>query len=124
MFLNFELHPMVRKFVGVDVGPLGFSKEECASRWLCWVKNLMGFKPSPFNSIKMNLIAEEVIKGDRLDATNVFQWKRISLNLPGSKRYDPRKSWIAKLRADGTLASDFVNLLMIRDWPHPVVREW
>jgi len=41
MFLNFELHPMVRKFAGVDVGPLGFSKEECASWWLCWVKNLM-----------------------------------------------------------------------------------
>ena len=32
MFLNFELHPAVRKFAGVDVGPLNFSKEECAHR--------------------------------------------------------------------------------------------
>ena len=59
----------------------------------------------------MNLIAEEVIKGDRLDTTDVFQWKRVFLNLPGSKRYDPGKSWIAKLRADGTLASNFVQFV-------------
>ena len=111
MFLNFELHPMVRKFAGVDVGPLGFTKEECASRWLCWTKNLMGFGPSPFNSIKMTLIAEEVIKGDRHDAMNAFQWKRVALNLPGSDGYDPGCAWVTKVRADKTLASDFVQFV-------------
>ena len=111
MFLNFELHPMVRKFAGVDVGPLGFTKEECASRWLCWVKNLMGFKPSPYNSIKMNLIAEEVIRGDRHDLSNAFQWKEVILNLPGTETYNPGKAWIAKVREDGTLASDFATFV-------------
>ena len=111
MFLNFELHPMVRKFAGVDVGPLGFTKEECASRWLCWVKNLMGFKPSPYNSIKMNLIAEEVIRGDRHDIANAFQWERVVLNLPGTDTYDPGKAWIVKVREDGTIASDFATFV-------------
>ena len=111
MFLNFELDPAVRKFVGVDVGPLKFTKEECASRWMVWVKNLMGFKSSPHNSIKMNLIAEEVIKGDRHDTTNAFQWKRIVLNLPGTDGYDSNRAWICKIREDGTLASDYVQFV-------------
>ena len=64
MFLNFELDPLIRKFTGVDVGPLGFTEEECSSRWLCWVKNLMGFRPSPYNSVRMQLIAEEVLRGN------------------------------------------------------------
>ena len=111
MFLNFELDPSVRKFVGVDVGPLKFSKEECASRWMVWVKNLMGFKPSPHNSIKMNLIAEEVIKGDRHDLSNAFQWTRVILNLPCTENYNPNKAWMRRVREDGTLASDYVQFV-------------
>lgn len=55
MFLNFELHPTVRKFAGVDVKPLGFTQEECSIRWLWWTKILMGFRASPYNSVKMYL---------------------------------------------------------------------
>ena len=111
MFLNFPLHPSVRKFVGVDVGPLGFSKEECGARWLGWVVNLMGYRPSPHNSIKTNLVAEEIIRGDRHDDKNAFQWSQVVLNLPGSKDYNPGKAWISRLRKDGTLASDFVTFV-------------
>ena len=111
MFLNFPLHPSVRKFVGVDVGPLGFSKEECGARWLGWVVNLMGYRPSPHNSIKTNLVAEEIIRGDRHDDKNAFQWSQVVLNLPGSKDYNPGKAWIGRLRKDGTLASNFVTFV-------------
>jgi len=70
MFLNFELHPSVRKYTRLDVGPLEFDESECASRWLWWMKNLMRFKPLPYKSTKMYLISEEMIQGiDRIPAT-------------------------------------------------------
>ena len=108
MFLNYELHPTVRKFAGVDVKPLGFTSEECPYRWLWWTKNLMGFRSSPYNSVKMYLIAEEIIRGDRLDGENPFRWHRVDLNLPGSPDYDPSRAWISKRRVDSSLASDIV----------------
>jgi len=105
MFLNFQLHESVWPFAGVDVGPIldeqGKISEE---RWYYWVRNAMGFKSSPYNSIKMALVAEEVIVGDRHDVSNPFQWSRVRLNLPGSKDYDPSASWISKVRADDMMA--------------------
>lgn len=108
MFLNFELHHSVRKFTGVDLKPLGFSMEECPPRWVWWTKNLMGFRSSPYNSVKMYSIAEEVIRGDRRDDNNPFQWSDVELNLPGTRTYNPTQAWISKRRKDGTLASDIV----------------
>ena len=108
MFLNFELHPEVRKFVGVDINPLNIDEKQCQSRWLYWVRNLMGFKPSPYNSVRMALIGEEIICGDRHDVANAFQWDVVRLNLPGSEDYTPSLAWISKRRMDGSLASDFV----------------
>ena len=61
MFLNFELHPSARKYTGVDVGPLEFSDSECIARLLWWTTNLMVFLRSPYNSVKMYLISEEII---------------------------------------------------------------
>ena len=57
------------------------------------------------------MIAKEVIRGDRHDPANDFQWKVVVLNLPGSEGYDPGKAWIAKIRDDGTLASDFAQFV-------------
>lgn len=64
----------------------------------------MGFKSSPHNSIKMALVAEEVVLGDRWVKENPFQWSRVELNLPGSLRYNPSQTWIAKVRKDGLIA--------------------
>ncbi len=44
--------------------------------------------------------------GDRLSETNVFRWKGVQLNLPGSEGYDPSEPWVCKVRMDGVLASD------------------
>ena len=68
----------------------------------------MGFRSSPYNSVKMYLIAEEVLRGDRLDGNNPFQWHHIELNLPGTAKYVPTRAWITKRRTDGSLASDMV----------------
>ncbi len=68
----------------------------------------MGFRLSPYNSVRMYLIAEEIIRGDRRNSTNAFQWDTIRLNLPGTTKYDPLQAWLSKQRADGSLASNFV----------------
>ena len=111
MFLNFQLHNDAMKYTGIDIGPLEFTPEECTSRWVCWNRNLMGFRPSPYNSIRMFLIAEEVMRGDRHDPANPLQWNSILLNLPGTRAYNPSIAWISKRRTDGSLASDFVTFV-------------
>ena len=60
----------------------------------------MGFAASPYNSIKMSLVAKEVCQGDHKEQgvgdnrkeLNPFQWSKIQLNLPGLETYDPCKS--------------------------------
>ena len=105
----FHLHPNAVKFTAVDLGPLEFSAEECAQCWMCWSRNLMGFKSSPYNnSIRMYLVSEEIIRGDRHNTTDAFQWTSVLLNLPVTKGYRPALAWILKQRNDGSLASNFV----------------
>ncbi len=111
MFLNFELHRDTVKFTGIDLGPLEFTTNKCAHRWVCWRRSLMGFRPSPYNSIRMFLIAEEVIRGDRHNLSNTFQWSYVHLNLPGMKEYNPSLACLSKWQVDGLLASNFVCLV-------------
>jgi hypothetical protein len=73
MFLLFHLHTDTVKFTGVDLGPLQLMAKECPHWWICWSRNLIGFKLSPYNSIKMYLISEEVIRRDRHNPKNAFQ---------------------------------------------------
>ena len=111
MFLNFQLHYLAMPFTGVDLRPL---YEDGAEECFCfWVHNLMGFKPSPYNSVKVALIVEEVCKGDHLvmraglggNKLKPFQWDCVRLNLPGPG-YDPTLSWVSKLREDGNITCD------------------
>lgn len=112
MFLNFQLHETAWPFAGVDIRPILDEKRKCSmDRWYVWVRNAMGFKSSPYNSVKMTLIAEEVILGDRLDPSNPFQWDSVRLNLPGTRTYDPTCSWIAKVRVDGLNACILVTFV-------------
>jgi hypothetical protein len=114
MFLNFQLHRSVVPFTGVDLSLLYDGSEELGPRWAVWDRNLIGFAASTYNSIKMALIAEEICKGDCHDERvgldgkelNPFQWKRIRLNLLGTKEYDPCLSRISKIQADGCVACD------------------
>jgi hypothetical protein len=60
MFLNFQLHESVKPFTGVNLSSLYESEAETGPRWAVWDQNLMGFAMSPYNSIKMVLIAKEI----------------------------------------------------------------
>jgi len=112
-FLNYPLHRDVWPYTGLDLGPILSEKDlgEGKARWYHWVRMLMGFKPSPYIAVKMTLIAEEVIRGDRHDEENPFQWTTIRTNLPGSDDYDPRVSWISKIRKDGRVAADLFTFV-------------
>jgi hypothetical protein len=50
--------------------------------------------------------AEEKIRGDRKDPKNIYRWKKVRQNLPGSKNYNPRLPWVSKIRDDGKIAAD------------------
>jgi hypothetical protein len=119
MFLNFELHRTAVPYTGVDLLLLYESDADAGPWWAVWDRNLMGFVASPYNSIKMALVAKEISRGDRHEQglgsdgkeLNPFQWDRICLNLPGSKDYDSTKSWISKIRADGRVACDLFTFV-------------
>jgi hypothetical protein len=69
----------------------------------------MGFRSLPYNAIQGILFAEEVVKGDPLDCTNVFRWDDIQPNLPGDPNYKPWLPWVCKIRlSNGKIACDFI----------------
>jgi hypothetical protein len=99
MFLNYQLHEEVHPITAVDLSCLYEDLAEAGLRWAVWGRNLMGFVASPYNSMKMALVAKEVCKGDRfqtglgLDGKELspFQRESIWLNLPGTPVYDPSR---------------------------------
>ena len=110
MFHNFMLHDDLRKFCGLDL-TLFFKdspgvKYEKGRLWERWNRLAMGLRNSPYNAIQGMMVAKDEILGDRTNENNVFRWDAVRLNLPGSKEYDPSKSWIAKIRKDGVVAAD------------------
>ncbi len=108
MFLNIGLDPRVCEFAAIDLGPLELSPEECSHRWMTWARNLMGFRSLPYNSVKMYLIVEEILKGNRHDSGNAFQYNHVPPNLPGTAKYNPLIAWLSKRRSGGLLASNVV----------------
>ena len=119
MFLNYQLHESVVPYTGVDLSSLYEGKDEVGPRWAVWDRNLMGFASSPYSSIRMALVVEEVCRGDRHEIglgsdgkeLNPFQWDHIRMNLPGTAEYDPCTSWLSKLRRDGRVACDIYSFV-------------
>ncbi len=119
MFLNYQLHKEVRPFTVVDLFCLYEDLAEAGPRWAVWDRNLMGFVASPYNSIKMALVAKEICKGDQFQTglgldgkeLNPFQWESIQLNLPGTPKYDPSITWISKRRNNGQIACNVVTFV-------------
>ena len=108
MFLNFPLTMIAQMYSGVDLTPYFPDELNSHARlWERWTRCLMGAKPSPYQAIRAMLWAEDVVRGDRLDERNPFRWKYVNLNLPGSSTYNPSIPWVAKMRAEGTIACDF-----------------
>ena len=66
----------------------------------------MGLRTAPYQAVQGMLWAQEMILGDRRNKSNVFQWEKVKLNLPGAEDYDPSEPWVCKVRMDGVLAAD------------------
>ena len=108
-FLNFQLCEEAQIYCGVNMTPYFLTelKQGCTKIWERWTRCLLGAKPSPYQAIRFMMWAEHMVRGDRRDPNNPFRWSHSTVNLPGSKVYDPSLPWISKLRPDGTLASKF-----------------
>ena len=105
MFLNFMMHTSMRAYCGIDVTlydlvfPDGTPPPHPSNlSLLAWNRIAMGLKWSPYQAVYFIHHAEELIRGDRADPTNVFRWDRVRLNLPGSEDYQPSLPWVSKVR--------------------------
>jgi hypothetical protein len=94
-FLNFMLHPTLRELAGVDL--THYFGVEGQVLWEAWQRAAMGVKSSPYQAVSALTVADEIIKGDRLDPANEFRWDRVRENLPGNDDYNPSKPWISKV---------------------------
>jgi hypothetical protein len=119
MFLNYPLHEDVSPYTGVDLSSLYQDGDESGPRRAVWDRNLMGFAASPYNSIKTALVTEEICRGNWHEEgigvdgreLNPFQRSHTRLNMPGTKEYDPCKSWISKMRTDGRVACNLLSFV-------------
>ena len=110
-FLNFVLHEELRSLSGVDLTCF-FPSADGAPVWETWQRAAMGLKSSPYQCTQAMGMAEEVIRGDRLEPTNVFRWDRVRLNLPGQEGYDPSVPWVSKVRdSDGRITADLFTFV-------------
>jgi hypothetical protein len=98
MFLNYFLDSRLRARAGVDVTELAPDwniKLKEGQRWILrWERSLMGVKSSPYNCVRIYLLGEEIIRGDRRAASNPMRWDCVKLNLPGTESYDPSRPWM------------------------------
>jgi len=109
MFLNYPLDLKIQPYAGVDLRTLDL--EGIQEDWRRWTRCFMGFSPSPYVTGRLSLYAEDIIRGDHCDPTNLFYWEKVILNLPGSPDYDTTRPWVYKAFCrDGAwlIAADFV----------------
>jgi hypothetical protein len=90
MFLNFILEARCSCLAGVDLSKYIQELGGNPSHWARWGRCGMGCRPSPYQTTQAIGWAKEMMMGDHLDATDVFKWSSVRLNLPGLPNYDPR----------------------------------
>ena len=105
------MHKDLQRYCGIDLTQLfsEFIEEGKDCVLACWLRNAMGLKSSPYNCVQGALRAKQIVKGNRRDPKNTFQWDHIAENLPCSKTYNASKPLLSKLRKDGEIASDIVQ---------------
>jgi hypothetical protein len=99
MFLNFNLHPDLHPYCGIDLSAYQ-EGEEGGLLWERWVRCMMGLKISPYVTIKGFQLAMEVVRGNRRSFRNPLKWTRVKKNLPGSPSYDPTKPFLWRTKSD------------------------
>lgn len=109
MFLNHVLHVSLQKFTGVDLwGLLSEDERKVENRYAWWTRPAMGLKGSPYQACQACTRAKFIVLGKRGDPNNPFAWHYVSMNLPGSKTYEPGQPWICKRTQDGNIAADIL----------------
>ena len=115
-FLNFVLLEKLKQLCGVDLTRYYESEVTAHTLWERWEQMMMGLTLSLYVCIQGSRVAEELILGDKNNASNIFCWHRVCLNLPGMTHYDPTLPWVSKIRSNSLLAADvfsYINDL----WP-------
>jgi hypothetical protein len=107
-FYNFLLDPALRPFCGIDVD-LYLREEGCAKQlpWMQWDRCVMGLSSSPHGCLKMQMFAEELVRGDHTCGNNLFFFDAVRLNLPSYSHYDPALPRVSKIDSrSGRIARD------------------
>ena len=61
-----------------------------------WKLMMMGYSASPYFVTKYMMMIEKLVRGNRLDPSNVFRWELVKLNLPGIPFYNPKHPLVYK----------------------------
>ena len=131
MFLNFPLHPSLQVFSGVDLTT--FKKdlevhlpeiewEDPNRRGDVWMRDWMGFAPSPEWSCRFYYFAGEFVRGNIRDIDNPLRCNKVILNLIGNKGYDPSLPNVFKWnKTANRIAGDilaYVDNLRVTGWSY------
>jgi hypothetical protein len=66
-----------------------FPAEDGGVVWEAWQRAAMDVRSSPYQqAVQAVAFAEEAVRGDRRQPTNVYRWDRVILNLLGSDEYN------------------------------------
>ena len=89
MFHNFPMPERLRKYSGVEVGPVlpfmqthlkGHRPGHCLLRWS---RQIMGMRPSPYLAVRYYFWGDEFIRGDPSSTSNYMRYNRVRMNLHG-----------------------------------------
>jgi hypothetical protein len=93
MFHKLTVPHVFRPYFGLDLTPFQADLELELRSGSCfrarWEKCWMGFRPSPYYSVRFYYWAEEFAWGNRKDADNPLRWDSVKLNLPGDLKWNP-----------------------------------
>jgi hypothetical protein len=93
MFYNYALDPCIQPYCGVDLAP----NFENITTWEVWTRCVMGIRSSPHGCTLMEMIGDEMAKGNAMASLNPFAYDTVRLNLPGSAGYQPNLPWVSKV---------------------------
>ena len=99
MFLNFPLDKALQPYAGIDLTPIqhlladfdGSGRAPTQTLWERWVRNFMGLKTSPINTLTHYYLAEELVRGPPQDPRSPLHYDQVDMNLPGMPNYDPTR---------------------------------
>jgi hypothetical protein len=107
-FYNFMLDPRIQPFCSLDVTP--YLGNGSLLPWMVWERYVMGLRSSPHGCVKMQSLAEEIVRGDMALPANCFSFDQVHLNLPGDPAYNPCIAKVCKFNSiSGLSAGDMAT---------------